>query len=514
MSLAAMSQAKTGTMARDLRWLLEGIADAPAVPVSGITTDSRAVSPGDVFLACQGASSHGIDFVSQAVEAGAAAVVWDSTTAAALDSEIGVTMVAVPGLSHRLGQIANRWFNAPSEHMSVSGVTGTNGKTTVAFLIARCMQLLDRPCAYMGTLGAGTGSLSRDIGLTTPGCIDLHRKLSEFLAESAVFAAMEVSSHALHQKRVDGVRFDSVLFTNLSRDHIDYHGDMEAYGETKARFIMDGDVPHRIVMVDTEFGLRLANRCADQRMDNVVAVSTTAEANAASMTHVHMQVVEADEHGSWVDVRSSWGGARMHLPLAGDFNVANGALVLAQLLSWDVPLEAAVDVLSRVLPPPGRMQRVQPPADAKAPVVYIDYAHTPAGLEAVLKTLRNHCKGALWCVFGCGGDRDRGKRAEMGRIVSKLADRAVVTSDNPRTEDPADIIAAVLRHMKAGAVAIEDRAAAIAFAIENASDQDMVLIAGKGHEDYQVIGNTRRPFSDYEVASANLATRIAQGDGQ
>src|SRR5690606_17769317 len=168
----------------------------------------------------------------------------------------------------------------------------------------------------------------------------------------------------------------------------------------------------------------------------------------------------------------------------------------------EVPLEAAVDVLSRVLPPPGRMQRVQPPADAHAPVVYIDYAHTPAGLEAVLKTLRNHCKGALWCVFGCGGDRDRGKRADMGKIVSKLADRAVVTSDNPRSEDPAEIIAAVLHNMKEGAVAIEDRAAAIAFAIEHANDRDVVLIAGKGHEDYQVIGHTTRPFSDYEVASA------------
>jgi UDP-N-acetylmuramoyl-L-alanyl-D-glutamate--2,6-diaminopimelate ligase len=467
-----------------------------------------------VFLAYQGASSHGLDFVAQAVRAGAVAVVWDRATGAGRESQAGVTTVAVPGLSYRLGQIANRWFDAPSERMSVSGVTGTNGKTTVAFLIAQCMQLLDRSCAYMGTLGAGIGSLDRDIGLTTPGCIDLHRKLSGFLAEGAAFAAMEVSSHALHQKRIDGVRFDSVLFTNLSRDHIDYHGDMEAYGETKARFIMDGVVPHRIVMVDTEFGLRLANRCADQRMDNVVAVSTTAEANAASMTHVHMQVVEADEHGSLVDVRSSWGSAGMHLPLAGDFNVANAALVLAQLLSWDVSLEGAVDVLSRVLPPPGRMQRVQSAGDAKAPVVYIDYAHTPAGLEAVLRTLRNHCKGALWCVFGCGGDRDRGKRADMGRIVSQLADKAVVTSDNPRTEDPAEIIAAVLHNMKEGAVAIEDRADAIAFAIENADDQDLVLIAGKGHEDYQIIGNTRRPFSDYEVASAKLAGRTSTGAGQ
>ena len=507
---------RANTTARDLNWLLAGIADAPPVGISGITTDSRSVSPGDAFLACRGANSHGLDFAEQAVQAGAAAVVWDSTTASgdSTTGEIGVATVAVPDLAQRLGRIANRWFDAPSERMNVSGVTGTNGKTTVAFLIAQSMQLLDRPCAYMGTLGAGIGSLSRDLGLTTPGCIDLHRKLCEFLSEGASFAAIEVSSHALHQRRIDGVRFDSVLFTNLSRDHIDYHGDMEAYGETKARFIMDGDVAHRIVMVDTEFGLRLANRCADQRVDNVVAVSTTAESSAASMTHVHMQVTDADQHGSWVDVRSSWGSARMHLPLAGDFNVANGALVLAQLLSWDVPLERAVDVLGRVLPPPGRMQRVQWGTGTGAPVVYVDYAHTPAGLEAVLKTLRTHCKGALWCVFGCGGDRDRGKRADMGKVVAKLADRPVVTSDNPRSEDPAKIIAEVLDNMKPGTTAIEDRAAAIAFAIESAGDRDLVLIAGKGHEDYQLIGNTRRHFSDYEVAAASLAGRFPTGGKQ
>jgi UDP-N-acetylmuramoyl-L-alanyl-D-glutamate--2,6-diaminopimelate ligase len=514
MSAAAMSQSKTRRTARDLRWLLDGIVDAPAVPVTGITTDSRTVSPGDVFLACQGARSHGLQFLAQAIEAGAAAVVWDLATGVDPGSRGGLVTVGVPRLADRLGEIANRWFGNPSERMSVSGVTGTNGKTTVAFLIAQCMQSLDRSCAYMGTLGAGMSALNGGTALTTPGCLDLHGKLAEFVSSGAGFAAIEVSSHALHQKRADGVRFDSVLFTNLSRDHIDYHGDMEAYGETKARFIMDGDVSRRIVTIDDEFGLRLANRCADQGADNVVAVSTTAENNAAALAHVHMQVVEADEQGSRIDVRSSWGGAHLHLPLAGDFNVANAALVLAQLLCWDVPLEAAIGALSRVQPPPGRMQRVRAGAYVTAPAIYVDYAHTPAGLEAVLKTLRSHCEGALWCVFGCGGDRDRGKRAEMGKVVERLSDTAVVTSDNPRNEDPAAIIAAVLQGMKPGTAAIEDRAAAIAFAIANAGERDLVLIAGKGHEDYQVIGNTRRPFSDYEVALANLAVRPAKGGGR
>jgi UDP-N-acetylmuramoyl-L-alanyl-D-glutamate--2,6-diaminopimelate ligase len=511
MSLTVMSPTNSDNQVRDLHWLLEGIADAPTVPVSGITTDSRTIARGDVFLACQGASHHGLHFLEQAVEAGAAAIVWDSGTAASPGGSATVPMVPVPDLAARLGEIANRWFGAPSEHLKVSGVTGTNGKTTVAFLVAQCMQLLERPCAYMGTLGAGITTLNDEFALTTPGCIDLHRNLADFVAGGAGYAALEVSSHALHQKRIDGVRFDSVLFTNLSRDHIDYHGDMEAYGETKARFIMDGDVAHRIVMVDSEFGLRLANRCVDQRADSVIAVSTKAESDAASMTHVHVQVVEADERGSRIEIRSSWGGTCIHLPLAGVFNVANAALVLAQLLSWDIALADAADALGKALPPPGRMQRVQLATGNALPVVYVDYAHTPAGLEAVLGTLRNHCKGSLWCVFGCGGDRDTGKRADMGRIAAKLSDQPVVTSDNPRNEDPGAIIAAVLRSMKPATVAIEDRAAAIAYAIGNASENDVVLIAGKGHENYQVVGNMRRPFSDFEVALANLDARGAGG---
>ena len=513
MSLAAMSKVKTGSTERNLDWLLDGIANAPPVPVTGISTDSRRLMPGDVFLACQGASRHGLEFIDQAIAAGVAAIVWDSTTALTPESRAGVMMVPVPALADRLGELANRWFGAPSQSMKVSGVTGTNGKTTVAFLVAQCMRLLQHRCAYMGTLGAGFSILNRDLGLTTPGCVDLHRKLAEFVMLGAGCTALEVSSHALHQKRIDGVQFDSVLFTNLSRDHIDYHGDMEVYGETKARFVMDGNVAHRIVMVDSEFGRRLANRCADQRADDVVAVSTQAEGDAASMRHVHLQANESVETGSRIDVRSSWGSTDFHLPLAGNFNVANAALVLAQLLSWDISLGDATNALSRVLPPPGRMQRVQPATAVPAPVVYVDYAHTPAGLEAVLATLRNHCKGALWCVFGCGGDRDQGKRAEMGKIVAQLADRPVVTSDNPRNEAPGEIISSVLRGMQPDTVAIEDRAAAIAYAIGQAEDGDIILIAGKGHEDYQVIGNSRRPFSDYEVALEYLHERTAARRG-
>jgi UDP-N-acetylmuramoyl-L-alanyl-D-glutamate--2,6-diaminopimelate ligase len=296
------------------------------------------------------------------------------------------------------------------------------------------------------------------------------------------------------------VRFDSVLFTNLSRDHIDYHGDMQTYGETKARFVLADDIEHRIahriVMVDSAFGRQLANRCGG----GLIAVSTNADGDAGSKSYVHMRAIDAVESGSTVEVRSSWGATRFYLPLAGNFNVANAALVLAQLLCWEIPLADATNALSRVLPPAGRMQRVQFESGSALPAVYVDYAHTPAGLEAVLVTLRNHCNGDLWCVFGCGGDRDRGKRGPMGETVERLADRPIVTSDNPRNEDPAEIIAAVLSGMEKETVAIEDRAAAIAYAIGNARAGDVVLT-----------GDTRQPFSDYQVALTNLKARQAAG---
>jgi UDP-N-acetylmuramoyl-L-alanyl-D-glutamate--2,6-diaminopimelate ligase len=492
---------------RSLQWLLAGMADAPAVPIRGISTDSRAITQGDAFLACQGATTHGLEYVEEAVGAGAVAIAWDSDTATGPIACEGVATVPVAGLSARLGVIANRWFDAPSAQMNVSGVTGTNGKTTVAWLIAQCLQKLDKQCAYMGTLGAGMATLDRQVGLTTPGCIDLHRNLAEFVSRGAEHAALEVSSHALDQGRVDGVRFDTVLFTNLSRDHIDYHGDMSSYFETKARFILAQDIRHRIINVDTKFGRQLAGRSTH----SVVQVSTLVDGDADPGVFVHMRAVDRDERGSTVDVRSSWGTDHFYLPLAGDFNVANAALALAQLLCWEVPLMDAIGALSTVLPPPGRMQEVEAEAGIRAPSVFVDYAHTPAGLEAVLRTLRNHCRGELWCVFGCGGDRDTGKRRTMGETVARLADRPVVTSDNPRSEPPGKIIEAVLSGMDEGTVAIEDRSAAIAHAIAHAMDDDVILIAGKGHEDYQIIGSTRRPFSDYQVARTNLNARCAAG---
>jgi UDP-N-acetylmuramoyl-L-alanyl-D-glutamate--2,6-diaminopimelate ligase len=356
--------------------LLEGMVEAPAIPLTGISSDTRNLEEGNLFIACQGETSHGLDFLEQAVHAKVAAVIWDASTGQAPSAEI--PMIPVPGLAAYIGTIANRFFGTPSQRIKVSGVTGTNGKTTVTCLIRQCLHLLGHKCAYIGTLGNGIDEITSTDGMTTPACIDLHRQLADFAAAGAGYAALEVSSHALEQGRVDGVHFDTAIFTNLSRDHIDYHGSMRAYGDTKARLFSDYDVEHRIVSLDTEFGQELADRCGP----NVVTVSTRFDRVANGRPYVFVRAVVATERGSKVSVMSSWGAGEFLLPLPGDFNVANAIDVLAAMLCWDVPLDEACKLLDQVSAPPGRMQRVDLDQQALLPAVYVDYAHTPASLEA------------------------------------------------------------------------------------------------------------------------------------
>lgn len=485
--------------------LLDGLADAPAIDVAGIASDSRKVGPGYLFLACQGATSHGLEFIEQAEAAGAAAIAWDASTGSAVESAL--PMIAVDRLAAHLGEIANRWFGYPSNSVSVTGVTGTNGKTTVAYLVAQCLTMLDQRCGYIGTLGSGIENISGDDTMTTPACLDLHATLAKFRDDGASHAAIEVSSHALEQARVDGVSFDSAIFTNLSRDHIDYHGTMQAYFESKAALFLDYDASNRIVSLDSEHGVELADRCGA----NVVTVSSQLDRVANGRPHVFARSVVSGDAGSNVDIRSSWGDAEVHVPLPGDFNVANAMEVLALLLCNDVPLEQACEVIGKVTAPPGRMELVNTSLEDDLPLVYVDYSHTPASIEAALKALRLHSQGALWCVFGCGGDRDRGKRPMMGKVAGRLSDHAIVTSDNPRTEPPQQIIGDILEGMEQDAVAIDDRAEAISHAINAAVSGDIVLVAGKGHENYQVIGERTISFSDFEVARDCLAARGSTG---
>lgn len=484
--------------------LLHGYVDAPRVPIHGIASDSRQLQKGFLFLACQGMSSHGLDYLAEARAAGVSAVAYDASTADAPES-IGVPTIAINNLGAKLGEIANRFFSRPSESLGVIGITGTNGKTTVAWLMAECSQLLGERCGYLGTLGYGIDDIRDGGGMTTPAAIELQGRLAEFVDQGARFAAVEISSHALAQGRVDGVSFEAVMFTNLTRDHLDYHAGMRDYFESKARLFLDFDANSRIVNIDSEFGTQLASRCGQE----VVIVSTKPDRATNGRPFLFVRKVIANAEGSDIVFSSSWGDGRVSVPLPGDFNVANAAIVLALLLKLGVALGTACEVLSQVNAPPGRMQRVV----AQGVAVYVDYAHTPNAIDVALRALKAHCRGELWCVFGCGGDRDAGKRPLMAGVVEQLADRVVITSDNPRNEDPLAIIGDVVSGLTRPEVAtvIEDRATAIAWAIDNAAAADTLLIAGKGHEDYQQIGTERRPFSDYAVAEAALAAGVNGG---
>ena len=480
--------------------LLHGYAEAPAIPVHGIASDSRNLQNGFLFLAVQGLTSHGLDYLEQAREAGVCAIAWDASTGKRPD-DIGVPLFAVDDLAARQGEIANRFFGCPSQALGVIGITGTNGKTTVAWMIAQALELIGEKCAYLGTLGYGVDEVQPSSGMTTPPVMELQGRLAEFVHAGAKAAAIEVSSHALAQGRVDGVRFDTTMFTNLSRDHLDFHTDMRDYFESKARLFLDYESQHRIVNVDSDYGAQLAAKCGA----NVITVATRSDRVANEQSHVCVRSVVASEQGSAVTFTSSWGDGQFTLPLPGDFNVANAIMVLALLLNKGVALEKACDVMSQLSAPPGRMQRVA----MDGPAVFVDYAHTPTAIEGALRALRAHCRGKLWCVFGCGGDRDTGKRAQMGRAAESRADRVVITTDNPRSEAPGAIIndtVGGLEHPEQVTI-IEDRAAAIAWAVDQADAHDVVLVAGKGHEDYQEAQGKRLPFSDYAVAEKALAAR-------
>jgi len=483
--------------------LLQGFANAPDLTITGIASDTRKLDSGYLFLACGGIGSHGLDYAEDAIDAGAGAIAYDASTAGAVP-EVDVPLIAVENLRARLGEIANRFFAHPSRTVRVIGVTGTNGKTTVAWLLAQCLQRLGKPSGYAGTLGYGMSDVDLDVaeGMTTPDVIEMHRRLAAFRDVGANYAVVEVSSHALAQDRINGVCVDSALFTNLSRDHLDYHGDMQAYAEAKASLFLDVGPTRRIVNLDTEFGAELASRCGP----DVINVSTNTDRAMSGGAYVFVHAVVAKQGGSEVAIRSSWSDGDVYLPLPGDFNIANAVMVLAFLLSEGVTLDDAAAVLAHAEAPPGRMQRV---AVGSGPEVYVDYAHTPDALGVVLRALRPHTQGNLWCVFGCGGDRDSGKRPLMARAAERLADRIVVTSDNPRNEDADNIITAIVDGFAdpERATIIEDRAAAIAWAISNAAPTDVVLVAGKGHENYQLVGDQRRDFSDYGVAAANLLAR-------
>ncbi len=481
--------------------LLSGMAEAPAVEIRDITLDSRRVTPGAAFFACAGTAGHGLDYVDEAVRAGAAAIVWEPAAGVAPPTGLPIPAIPVPALRSHLGAIAERWFGAPSADLDVIGITGTNGKTSVSWLLADALNRLDRRCAYLGTLGAGFPDRLDEATLTTPDVIELHRRLAAFAGSGADTAAIEVSSHALDQGRTDAVRLAAAAFVNLSRDHLDYHGSMEAYGEAKAKLLATPGLRRRVINIDDAFGARLARRYAG------TALAVTRHDAAWAGRRLAVSDVRLAADGIRFAFTSPAGNGRVHSGLRGEFNVENLAIVLGLLLEIGVPAADAARVLGEVSAPPGRLQTI----GAGRPLVVVDYAHTPGALESVLAALRPHCRGRLWCVFGCGGDRDRGKRPLMARAAA-AADRVIVTSDNPRTEDPARIIDDILADTPAppGFRTIVDRREAIREAIAAAAPDDCVLIAGRGHERFQMTAAGPRPLDDAAEALAALRERAAE----
>jgi UDP-N-acetylmuramoyl-L-alanyl-D-glutamate--2,6-diaminopimelate ligase len=488
-------------MSLRLDQLLAGFADVgkfAALHIGGLTLDSRAVRAGDAFVALQGVSNHGLRFASAAIAAGAAVVLADDAGAETFDTD-ALPVVVIDGLRDKLGLIAARFYGNAEHPSRVIGVTGTNGKTSTVQLIAQAMAQLGRPTATIGTLGAGLPGALDNGERTTPDAITVQRLFAQFREQGAQDVAMEVSSHALQQGRVNAVPFRVAVFTNLTRDHLDYHGTMEAYGAAKARLFAMPSLEAAVINVDDEFGRQLV-----AQIDSGVRV--LCYSTRSLDVDIRASDIETDSTGLRFALHTPWGGAVVQSRLLGRFNVSNLLAVATTLGALGFNFASIVSALAVLDPVPGRMSRL---GGGALPLVVVDYAHTPDALEQTLGSLRAHCAGVLACVFGCGGERDAGKRPQMAEIAERLADKVFVTDDNPRSEDGDRIVADIMKgFIEPDAIVVErDRAAAIHRSIAEAARDDIVLIAGKGHETYQEINGQRFNFDDLLVADHALEAR-------
>jgi UDP-N-acetylmuramoyl-L-alanyl-D-glutamate--2,6-diaminopimelate ligase len=468
------------------------------VSLADLTTDSRQVKLGSVFVAYPGSSRDGRAFIADAIAKGATAVIWERR-GFRWGERWDVPNIAIENLRDKASEIAGLVFGDPSMRLWMVGVTGTNGKTTVSQWVAQAFDGLGRRAAALGTLGNGLVGERADAKNTTPDAVVLQRELADYLRRGARVAAMEVSSHGLDQARVAGVKFDVAVFTNLTRDHLDYHGTLEAYAEAKYRLFNARGVGRAVINVDDDWGRRFADRLRDSPVD-VIDYGLSGGRLTAS------RVVQS-EAGLRFRVAGEWGEGEVALPVLGAFNVANVLAVIGTLVSSGVAFADALAAVARLRPVPGRLECL---GGGQSPLVVVDYAHTPDALEKALAALRPAVAAGhrLFCVFGCGGDRDAGKRPLMGAVAARLADHVIVTSDNPRGEDPAAIIDQILSGMGDARVEmIADRQVAIFTAIHHAKPGDIVLLAGKGHETWQEIAGVRHPFRDAEVALAALEAR-------
>jgi UDP-N-acetylmuramoyl-L-alanyl-D-glutamate--2,6-diaminopimelate ligase len=485
-------------------WLNLPVAEIPGDPQVRLVLDSRRLVPGDVFVAVPGISGDGRCHLKDALEAGAIQVLYHLGPDESLpESARGKPVVGLPFLRQRLGELGKRLYRVP-DSLELIGVTGTNGKSSVTHYIAELSTALGREAGLIGTLGVGRPGGLKDSGLTTPGPLALQAALGEMAAGGIGRVAMEASSHALEQDRLDGCQITAAVFTNISRDHLDYHGSMAAYAAAKARLFRRAELSLAVVNADDPLArLMLAG------LSEGVRVLAVGDDPAATLRVVDWQ---PSRGGQLALVATPEGEYSLELPLMGRFNLDNVLLAIATLHGLGESLTALFSAAARLTPVPGRMQRV---AHDGGPSVIVDYAHTPGALENALAALRQHLpgNGRLWCLFGCGGDRDSGKRPLMGSAAERYADRLVITDDNPRSEDPARIRRQIhdglSDHGRERSEIMPGRGEAIARTLAQAGEDDVVLIAGKGHETYQEIAGVRHPFSDCAEAEAALVRREA-----
>ena len=479
--------------------LLQSICEnipMPDRPVGKLRLSSASVEPGDVFIALPGMTADGRDYIPQAVSQGASAVLFEAD-GSSLESglEADTAIVAVSGLKPRVGEIASRYFGYPSRNLEVVGITGTNGKTTVAYILAQALESRGSRCGYIGTLGTGLLDSLSESTHTTLDAITAQSRLRDLLDAGASHVAMEVSSHGLDQGRANGIDFDVAVFTNLTQDHLDYHGTMSSYGDAKRKLFEFGSLSHAVINADDAHGRDLVSYCESRNLPCLEFGNSEADLVPAGL--------DLDVRGTRFTVQYQSRSWVMESRLIGEVNVPNILALVGVLLSLNWRMEDIVAVMPGLDPPPGRMEVFG--GDGQGPVVVVDYAHTPDALERALKSLRPLCDGRLITVFGCGGDRDQDKRPKMGQAAQAMSDLCIVTDDNPRTEPPEQITGHILGGMDADTRVVHDRIEATRAAIALAGPGDVILLAGKGHEGYQDVGDVVLNLSDRDFVPELLA---------
>ena len=467
-------------------------------PVRRLTADSRQVAPKTLFVALRGVHTDGHHFLADALDRGATVLVLEEFPVALQErvQQAGCTVVKVPNSRQAFGLLASAYYGHPGRHLRLIGITGTNGKTTTSYIIESILQAAGKAVGVIGTVSYRIGAATLPASHTTPDALELHHLLAQMVEANLGYAVMEVSSHALDQERVWGCRFETAVFTNLSRDHYDYHGTAEAYFAAKARLFQDLPAVWHILNLDDAYGQRLLDMSRARLLTYGLEGEATCKPSA----------VQHGLDGIRFTLSTTKGQLEITSPLVGRHNVYNLLAGIAVAIALDIDAAAITQGIAQLQRVPGRLERVDGGQDF---AVFVDYAHTPDALEQVLQLVRAETTGRLITVFGCGGDRDPGKRPLMGQVATRLSDYTIITSDNPRTEDPQYIIDEIITGVQNAAdyVALPERQEAIAHAIAMAQPWDTVVIAGKGHEDYQILGQTRRHFDDCEVALAALERR-------